>query len=210
VYHGQARWTVPTDFAALFGAPGEVPEPLRRFLPSFAYHLLDVSPNRPPAEAGAEDLRVVLRVLREIGSERLGPDFDQVLGALDAHSEIDPELLALLDMVMSYVLIARPDVPATDLEAGAERVFKEKGDAVMTSVYETWVEKGIREGMEKGMEKGRVEGILVAIQSVLATRFGAVPAEVQAALRDRPIEQLQALLPIASVCGSIDEFPAAI
>jgi hypothetical protein len=60
------------------------------------------------------------------------------------------------------------------------------------------------------VEKGRVEGILIAIQSVLATRFGAVPAEVQAALRDRPIEQLQALLPIASVCGSIDEFAAAI
>ncbi|WP_439620820.1 hypothetical protein [Gemmata sp.] len=87
-------------------------------------------------------------------------------------------------------------------------------DAVWTKGLEGWNMKvsRIAEGLvAEGEAKGKAEGALkqaaVSVVAVLEARFGSVPPEVEAAVRERPdLPTLQSWLTLAAKAATLDEF----
>ena len=74
---------------------------------------------------------------------------------------------------------------------------------------EKGLQEGRQEGMQKGMQKGRQEGMqkgeALALQRLLAKRFGAIPTEIAANIAAAPQEQIQAWFDLAIDATTLDE-----
>jgi len=54
--------------------------------------------------------------------------------------------------------------------------------AVVEAWKQQWIEEGMRQGVERGIAQGLERGIVRTLVDVYEARFGAMPAELRAAL----------------------------
>ncbi len=74
------------------------------------------------------------------------------------------------------------------------------------------LERGLEQGVERGLEQGVEQGLEQArrddLQRVLAHRFGALPADIEAALQRLDLGQLERLFELSLEVSTLDEFRA--
>lgn len=80
VYHGRRRWRVPRNFGGLIEWQGA--EALRKYVPEFEYHLVDLSRFSELEIKGVAFLQVGLLLLKYIFSRELVPRLPEILALL--------------------------------------------------------------------------------------------------------------------------------
>ena len=103
-----------------------------------------------------------------------------------------------------------PGMPVNDLlevrAMLADRVAQWKDEYIRQGVLQ-----GMSIGREEGMSIGREEGMLLMLRDLLESRLGALPEEVDAALRGlSDPEKLRGLMPAALHAVSYAEFLEAL
>lgn len=79
--------------------------------------------------------------------------------------------------------------------------------AMLADRVAQWKDEYIRQGVLQGMTIGREEGMLLILRDLLESRLGALPEEVDAALRGlSDPEKLRGLMPAALHAVSYAEF----
>ena len=139
--------------------------------------------------------------------------------------EQDPELLLQDTALVPLASLCRTDAPRQLLTRVANEVAKietteERGQiAACTEVLaglrfdDDLIQQLLREDTmresvvyQRILREGRQEGLRTSILSVLESRFGAVPGNLDEQLILLTPEQLQSLLRQAATCGTLEEF----
>lgn len=85
------------------------------------------------------------------------------------------------------------------------------GQRLIDIGVERGIEQGIEQGIERGIERGRRQEAERSLRRVLATRFGALPATLDARIASIDNQQrLEALLDTALTVASVEEFSQAL
>ena len=175
VYHGTAEWRVGLDLSSLFHTPPE----LEPYTPNYQFWLCDLSRYSDDEIKGAVLLQMTLLALKYA----LRPDLRDRLNAILAlgvelsHKQSGLEYFATL---LRYLVQASDRITENDLQDALEEALPGKGEQVMTTIAEQWLEQGIqrglKQGLARGMEQGQQlgirEGLLTGIEVALEIRFG--------------------------------------
>ena len=171
VYHGLARWTVATNFQAIF----EVPETLRPYLPEFRYILRDLSAYSDEELKRTAELGIGLLLLKHIFRPDLRARLPEVL-ALWYTLHQQEHALGYLEAMMRYVTAAGQGVTFEDVRNAIDAVASSEGDVLVGTIAQEWLKQGLQQGLQQGERTGEArglrQGLLSGIELALELRFG--------------------------------------
>jgi predicted transposase/invertase (TIGR01784 family) len=180
LYHGRAKWTVPTNFGAMF--PG--PKALQSYWPQFHYHLVDLSTYTDDEIRGDIWSRLFLLLLKHIFDGDFGGNLVKIF-ALMRQLTLNQSGLEMLETMLRYVARAGNNVTTVDLHTAIDVVLPKEGGVLMKTLAEQWIEEGIVRGREEGIVRGREEGLNRGLDAqrktlslILQRRFQPSPAEL--------------------------------
>ena len=166
VHQGPEPWTYSCEFVNLFG---DVPEPLRPYLPSFQHSLLDL------AVTPDEKLSTVVRLRPPLLALKYArrADLPERLGIILAGIEDLP----LQDLKRMAVYLDKCPIRVSHERMRQElrRLRPEYEEKFMG-----WFSQGFfDDGVQQGRKEGRVEGEAKTLVRQLEKRFGPLPLEVR-------------------------------
>ncbi len=177
LYHGEAEWRAARDVGDLVEAPGG----LEPFQPRLRYWLCDLGRYGDEELRGAAVLRASFLVLKHIFGEGVREALPRALRML-AEVAGTRTGLETVEVLLRYVVAATDRVEAEDIREALARELGPKGEAIMPTLAEKWIEEGMAKGLQQGLQQGLVKGRLEAaredVLDALEARFGAVPGDV--------------------------------
>ena len=196
IYHGRSTWQISRHFKALFNAPAA----LMPYLPDFQYNLHDLSTFAEGEIRGQVALQAYLLLLKYILNEQLSEQLPLIFILLREAATAEDDL-TFIYTVMRYVSQSAPHVTEAQLKETIIATFAEKGEALMSTIAEKWIEQGLEQGLEQG-QKAMVRSII----RVLQRRFQHVPANVPSRLEDLTLDELETLLDAVMESESVLDF----
>jgi hypothetical protein len=174
LHHSATGWTAATAFEDLIAADGAVRAALERHIPRFEMRLIDLSPGQASAlvDAALTALgEVVLGCLSAAGDdERLERELMRLRSALDKMLA-SPDGPAAFDVLIRYIATTHQNLSVKNIGELFEKAMGPQGqEAVVTFIDEIEA-------------KGKLEGKREVLLSLLAARFGRVPARIQTRIR---------------------------
>ncbi len=135
-----------------------------------------------PAQAHGIPELAVLSALAHSKSQDALPI---VFAALETFGSLDAERGSFYYDLMC---VALPKAARLALE---NAMIKVDLDQLDTPAVRHWIDRGRQQGLEQGREQGREEGQRELLLEMIADRFGAVPAEVDARVRSAGSDDLR-------------------
>lgn len=184
IYNGGTRWTAAQDTTGLLPP---LSGPLAAYQPRQRYFLLDegqVSEARLAAGKGLAGL--LLRLERAREPEELLPLLDELAARLSGPRY--QRLQRAFTVWLSRVVLQRTGMAAAENDVNdlrevrtmlAERAMQWKDEYIRQGVL-----MGREEGLEEGLTLGRGEGVGLALRTLLESRLGCLPPQVDACLAD--------------------------
>jgi hypothetical protein len=185
LYNGSQKWTAVTNVADLIP---EVPGLMAEFKPSLKYLLIDENNYTDSDLASLNNL--VAAVFRLEHADSPAAVSDIVKSLIDwLHDR--PDLRKMLAKWLRATLIRKPEygilLPEVD-DLQEIRVMLADKVEVWAKAY---IAEGKQEGMQEGLQRGEIKGEMLALQRLLAKRFGAIPAEITAFISNAPVDDIE-------------------
>jgi predicted transposase/invertase (TIGR01784 family) len=180
VYHGRTTWQVSVAFAALIAGP----DSLRPYSPDFHYQIYDLSSYSEDEIKGAVVLQAILLSLKYIWDPDLIERLPNILRLLAQLTE-QKTALEYLQTLLNYVTQANRRVPQEELRRVLVAAFSDRGDEMLKTLAQEWLEeemvKGLQQGLQQGWQQGLKQGweqglreeLLPGIELGLGLKFGA-------------------------------------
>jgi len=162
-YHGKTGWKIHPSFQSLFDCPDE----LKPYLPEFRYHIVDLSQYRDEDLQHATVsaiLKSAMLSMKHIQSSEL--PYGLLFDIFKLLSELMEKKTGLeyFETLLKYLVTATDKVDADTLKTAIESALPGKGDTIMPTIAERWIEQGVQRGLQKGRVEGRVEGMQQGMQ----------------------------------------------
>jgi hypothetical protein len=215
-YSGRRRWREPLRLADLIQAPAE----LARFVPAWETLFLNLHRISPATLTRfATAVSYALRVLQSEAAprEQLEQVLTDSLAGLEGLSEEERgQWLRAAWYLVLLVFHRREEAEYTELErlimeqarSSKFRVQEEierMGKTMAQVVEERAEARGRAEGEAHGEARGEARGLRRALATVLESRFGPLPAEVEATLASADLDTLDGWLRRAMQAESLAE-----
>ena len=173
LYSGKRQWRGPQDLGSFFPP---APPGLQRRLPNLGYVLLDESRldlSRP--ELASNRVALLFRIERCELAEV--PDLIRRLRALS--QDDDPGLWRAFRIWIGSVLrrTSRGGIMASEVDFAEE-------DSMLEENIRAWERKVRREGKLEGKREGEVKALRDVLLSQMSLRFGRIPRQVRAHIRE--------------------------
>ncbi len=186
LYNGQRKWTAVEDVYDLIVT---VPSLVEQFKPRVRYLLVDEQ-SYPDGELASKRNLVAALFRLEQNPLTMG----EVLESLQVWLRDEPELRRMFSVWIRASLGRRIDFGEHLPEVNDLQELK----IMMTDRLEEWAKereaKGLQQGMQQGRQEGRQEGEALALQRLLARRFGEVSPAVLDRIGAASREQIEAWL----------------
>ena len=182
IYHGEKKWQVATNFAALF----DIPEEVRPYIPEFRFLLGNFSHLSDEEIRGNIWLQVNLEVFRAIFNPYLREELPGLISLIfklsTQRTGVEYIRTILYYLTEATQKVTREDLRAALLAQGAD------GERIMKTIAQEF----IQEGIEKGLEQGRLEAKreIERIARILLKQHDAVTVSEITGLS---LEEVQAL-----------------
>jgi len=178
-HHGPRGWRISCEFADLFG---DLPAPIRQYLPSFRHALVDLAGIDDGALSAQARLRAFLKALKYVQRSEL-PLLMQVLLA-------EVPALEDADVILILRYIVKGAVPVSDetLHNALQQLVPNREKEIMTRFGQKYFDDGMAKGVQQGRMEGRVEGELARL---LEKRFGDIPSGVRERISSADLPSLQ-------------------
>ena len=173
IYSGKRPWSAPHSLNQLITP---VAEPLRSYLPSMNYFLLDEGKVQPLAPRNT--LSTIIQLERAPDAEQLSTALEQVRELLNdpEHSSLRRALLAWLEGVILENVVPGKYLPKLD-QLKEEYTMLAENAAQWT---QQWLEEGRQAGLQEGKQEGRLEGLQEA--AIAFAQRGTSVVEIAQAL----------------------------
>ena len=179
-YTGTGEWKAPISLTALM----DLPEVLKRFVPTFDTLLLDVKATAPEALTQTGDaLGWLLTVLRHETSET--PVMRQaLLDALDGLRDLqtdDADQYKRVILYLFHLILHRRDANEHKLFLSILAEEHTQNQEILNmaeSIIEISEKRGLQKGIQQGIEQGETRAKQTALLKLLVHRFQNVPEAV--------------------------------
>jgi predicted transposase/invertase (TIGR01784 family) len=153
LYHGEARWRIAPNLQAIFQAPAE----LAPYLPDYRYWLCDLSQYSDEQIKGEMILQVGLLTLKYILRDDLREHLVDILSLFRQLSQQQTGL-EYLETVLRYLAGGTSKITDEELWKAVATAFP-KGEALVGTIAEKWVEQGKQLGLKEGLQQGELLGL---------------------------------------------------
>jgi predicted transposase/invertase (TIGR01784 family) len=204
LYHGEAWWRVAPNLQAIFQAPAE----LASYLPDYRYWLCDLSQYSDAEMKGEMILQVGLLTLKYILRDDLREHLVDILSLLRQLSQQQTGL-EYLETVLRYLAGGTSKINDEELWKAVEAAFP-KGEALVGTIAEKWVEQGLQRGLQQGRQEGEHRAKLKALRQILTIRFDAPPPDFERRLEPLDLSALEELLTASLTLATWAEFEQAV
>ena len=153
IYHGESPWKVDTNFISMF----DLPETLKKYIPSFDFELYDVSHMPDEKIRGDLELRIVLMTFKYIFHPKILSRLKQIFQMFREFSD-KTKFNENLESLLVYLGSNIKNVKFDQLQGSVNEALEE-GGAIMSTIFQEVKEIGIKEGKEIGVKEGREIGV---------------------------------------------------
>ena len=169
VYHGETIWNIETNLINLIEGIKDIPEEIKRYIPSYEYEIYDFSPKSKAKIAGEAYTRLVIEVMRSAFEKDKGRFYKAFKLMVELTNKMQDKEKAdeVFEICLKYLLDTKDDIEIEEMEKVAKEESVERGELIMSIA-----EKLREEGIEKGIEKGKLEGEKELVLEILNQRFG--------------------------------------
>lgn len=188
-YHGKQNWDIPVNLSDLVAFP----EGFGRYAPDFQYELLNCQAIPDERLESVQPAGGVVMIYKHAFDEDFAEHLDRWLSMIEDLVQAQTVGEQVLGM-LNYLACLCHNVSGREFEQKVIEAFPEKGERIMSSVLEQWIERGkkigreeaFEEGKEKGREEGKqegregglYEGKRDAVLEVIQERFDQIPPGV--------------------------------
>jgi len=190
-YHGDRPWTVPCSIAEMIRDE----DAIRAVTRSPGYQVHHVGPDGVLELAAYPDLRGIFLALylsQVKGTQRTVARYAEIFTLLE-NSDLEE---------VGYGYIVRGVQPSRAILEEALRIVKpNQVEAIMGSFYE----EALTEGRTQGLTEGRTEGMSEAFLKLAQVKYGAVPQEIAATVRQASQDKVDRWLEALVHAREIDD-----
>ena len=190
LFQGPKKWTAALHFHDFLS----VPEALKPYVPSFEYHLVDLSGMSDDQIKGSLFLRVFLMIMKHIDSPELSHLLASVIWPLFEKLFEEGSGLRYLEDVLYYLFKASSHLNEEEVAQQVQNLlsFEDAQEVIMT-IAEQLEQKGRQKGLQEGRQEGRQEGESNLLKKLLQKKFGEAAESYQAILATLSVDELETL-----------------
>jgi predicted transposase/invertase (TIGR01784 family) len=177
LYNGSQKWTATTNVADLIP---EVSGLVAEFRPSLKYLLIDENNYSDSELASSSNLVAAVFRLEHASSPS---DVSDIVKFLIEWLADRPDLRKMFARWLSATLMRKSEYDILLPEIDDLQEIK----VMLADKVEVWAKAYIAEGKQEGLQQGE----MLALQRLLAKRFGAIPAETTALISNAPVVDIE-------------------
>lgn len=186
-----------------------MPQHVKEYLPNFHYLLYDLSDYSDEEIKGNAQLRIMLKLLRDVATKSTEEFLRSFYEASHALLEIEDKQkgIEFFEITLRYVFNAVRDLTKKDMEQIARQIettFPEGSEVAMT-LADILREEGMQEGLEKGRQEGASQALAKTALQLLTEKFGALPEDLRENIRQADLATLETILQNIFKYQSLDE-----
>lgn len=197
LYNGDKKWTAVTNIADLIP---EVSGLVAEFRPSLKYLLIDENNYTDSELANTSNLVAAVFRLEHASSPS---DVSDIVKLLIEWLKDRPDLRKMFAKWLSATLMRKPEygilLPEVDDLQEIKVMLADKVEVWAKAYIAEGKQEGLQQGLQKGLQKGLQEGEqkglqkgeMLALQRLLAKRFGAISAETTALISNAPVVDIE-------------------
>ena len=177
LYNGSQRWSAATDIADLIPAvPGLVSE----FKPSLKYLLIDESAY---SSHELSSLRNLVAAVFQFEQAKSPASIEDIINLLIEWLADRPDLKRMFALWIRATLMRKQNYSISLPQIDDLQEIK----VMLADRLEEWAHGYIAEGKQEGLHQGE----MLALQRLLAKRFGVIPVEIVALISQAPLEDIE-------------------
>ena len=181
LYNGSQRWTAATDISDLIPAvPGLVAE----FKPHLKYLLIDESAY---SSSELSSLRNLVAAVFQFEQAQSPANIEDIINLLIEWLTDRPDLKRMFALWIRATLMRKQNYSILLPQIDDLQEIK----VMLAERLEEWAHSYIAEGELKGELKGLQQGEMLALQRLLAKRFGVIPMETVSLISQAPLEDIE-------------------
>ncbi|WP_346200975.1 Rpn family recombination-promoting nuclease/putative transposase [Caldifermentibacillus hisashii] len=208
VYHGKSKWRFPLHLGGFLNGFEEMPQNVKEYLPNFHYLLYDLSDYSDEEIKGNAQLRIMLKLLRDVFTKSTEEFLQSFYEAIQALQEIEDKQkgIEFFEITLRYVFNAVRDLTKKDMEQIVQQIettFPEGSEVAMT-LADILREEGMQEGLQKGRQEGVQALSKIALQQ-LTDKYGTLPEDLKENIRQADLATLETILQNIFKYQNIDE-----
>ena len=186
-----------------------MPQHVKEYLPNFHYLLYDLSDYSDEEIKGNAQLRIMLKLLRDVATKSTEEFLRSFYEASHALLEIEDKQkgIEFFEITLRYVFNAVRDLTKKDMEQivrQIETTFPERSEVAMT-LADILREEGMQEGLEKGRQEGASQALAKNALQLLTEKFGALPEDLKEDIKEADLATLETILQNIIKYQSIDD-----
>jgi len=152
VYHGLKKWEFPDHLSNLYQCHSQY----KKLIPDFAYEVIDLTKYEDYQIKGIVYLRVAALVMKYYFRKDLNHKLPEILSLLSDLIQ-QKTTLNFLEVVLEYIGTNK-NIDEKAMIVNLEKAFDKKGNEIMHSVADKWINRGIIEGEKRGIIEGEKRG----------------------------------------------------
>ena len=185
LYNGSQRWSAATDIAELIPAvPGLVSE----FKPSLKYLLID---ENAYSTSELSSLRNLVAAVFRFEQAQSPTSIEDIINLLIEWLADRPDLKRMFALWIRATLMRKPNYSILLPQIDDLQEIK----VMLADRLEEWAHgymaEGELKGKQQGLQEGKQQGEMLALQRLLAKRFGVIPVETVALLSHASLEDIE-------------------
>ena len=180
IYHGESPFKVDTSFISMF----DIPETLKKYIPTFDFELFDVSHMPEEKIKGEVELRIVLTTFKYIFHPEIMSRLKNILQMFREFSD-KTKFNEYLELLLIYLGSNIKNVNFDQLRDSVAEALEE-GGAIMSSVFQEALDKGKEIGVKEGEEKNKLKVVLNCL-------IKGMDIQTIAEITDVPLERIELL-----------------
>jgi predicted transposase YdaD len=193
LYNGTKRWSAATDIADLIPA---VPGLVSDFKPSLKYLLIDESAY---SSSELSSLRNLVAVVFQFEQAQSSANIEDIINLLLDWLADRPDLKRMFALWIRATLMRKQNygifLPDVDDLQEIRVMLADKVELWAKSYIAEGKQEGLQEGLQKGelkgLQEGKQQGEMLALQRLLAKRFGVISLETVAMISQASLEDIE-------------------
>jgi hypothetical protein len=181
LYNGSQKWTAPTNISELIPV---VPGLVSQFTPSLHYLLIDENNYTDSELASLHNLVAAVFRLEHASSPSAVSELTNLLA--DWLSD-RPDLRRMFALWIRATLMRKQEYGIVMPQVDDLQEIR----VMLADKVEEWAKAYIAEGEIKGKQEGLQQGEVLALQRLLAKRFGVIPADTIALIANAPVVDIE-------------------
>jgi hypothetical protein len=188
IYHGKAQWNVKNDISELFNKGWTY----RKYLPNYKFELINTAEYADNDFKGSVILRVSLMAMKHFFMDDFETKVPELLNLLVDLIEQQDSEIGFLEVLLCYLSTNR-NYDSNWLRTTLKRTFKNKGEKIMNTIADMWIEKGEKRGEKRGEKIGEKIGIKKIVARQLSKKFNMRLNRITPRLNPLPADAIMEL-----------------